>query len=220
MYFSNRAQAGRLLAKGLAGYSSSNTAIIALNEGSIIVGAQIAMQLHTSLYLFLIENIYLPGENDPLAGLSSTDTFMFNNMFSAGQLEEMSMEFHGFIDQQRMVKRHELNMLLGDEGAIKKRMIRHHNVILVSDGLANGMSIDLAATYLKTIAIKRLIIATATASVNAVDRMHLIADEIHCLSVKDNFMGVNHYYDDNTIPNTDGVMKIIRNIAMNWKRYS
>jgi hypothetical protein len=48
--------------------------------------------------------------------------------------------------------------------------------------------------------------------------MHLISDEICCLSVMDNFMGADHYYDDNTVPEIDNVLKIMRNITLSWER--
>ena len=43
MYFSSRMQAGRMLANQLAPkYSSTNSTIVALNDGGVMVGAQIA----------------------------------------------------------------------------------------------------------------------------------------------------------------------------------
>ncbi|GAC1390645.1 MAG: hypothetical protein NVSMB46_00830 [Candidatus Saccharimonadales bacterium] len=217
MYFINRAQAGRLLAKELEAYSTKDAIVIALNEGSVILGAQIAMRLHTNMVVYLSKNIFLPGENDAIAGMSSTGTFTYNSLYSSAQIDDMSSEFHQFIDQKRLEKRHELNILMGDEGEIKKEMLRHRTVILVADGLASGMSLDLVADYLKTIAIKKLVIAAAIVSVSAVDRMHLLGDEIHTLTVTPNFMGTDHYYEDNTIPSIESAFKIIRNISLNWR---
>lgn len=216
MYFRNRADAGRKLAAKLEPYASQNVAVVALSEGSVIVGAQIAMQLHANLMLMLTDSIYLPGEPDAIAMLSSTGTFAYNNMFSTGQLEELATEFRGTIDQQRMEKMHHLHKLVGRDGEIRKDYLRHHVVILVSDGLPSGFSLDVAAEFLKSVAIKRLIIATPIASVPAVDRMHLVGDEICCLSVLPNYMGTNHYYEDNTIPSIEDLFKIVKNISLNW----
>jgi predicted phosphoribosyltransferase len=160
----------------------------------------------------------LPGEHDAIAGLGSTDTFVYNSMFSAGQLEEMTTEFHQYIDQERINKRHEMNVLMGHEGQIDKKLLRHRVIILVSDGLSTGSSLNVAGEYLKTVAIKKLVVATPLASVAAVDRMHLVADEIACLSVTDNYMFTDHYYDDNTVPGVEDVFKVMRNISVNWER--
>lgn len=218
MYFHSRAEAGRMLADRLAKYRSENIVLIALGPGASVVAAQIAIQLHCSMMLYMIKDINLPGENDPLAGLGSGDAFTYNNMFSAGQLEEFTTEYHGIIDALRMQKSHELHKLLGTDGEIDKQRLRHRVVILVSDGVANGMSIDVTAEFLKTVSIARLVIVTPIATIAAVDRMRLMGDEIVCLSVANNFFGVSHYYEDNYVPTTPGILKMMSNISIAWDR--
>lgn len=89
MYFKNRAEAGRLLASELLEYRVKNCAVVALSPGAVLVGAQIAMKLHADLMMLLTENIVLPGEHQPLAGLTSNNIFTYNNKFSTGEIEEM-----------------------------------------------------------------------------------------------------------------------------------
>lgn len=216
MYFKNRAEAGRILAKKLKDYSRENVSVVALSEGGVIVGAQIAMQIHANLMLLLTENIYLPGETDALAAMSSVGTFTYNNMFSAGELEGLTSEYHGFIEQSRLEKMHRLHVLVGKNGEIKKEYLRRHTIIIVSDGLANGFSLDVAAEYFKSVPIKKLIVVTPLASVSAVDKMHLFGDEIICLSVLPNYMGTDHYYEDNTVPAVQDLFRIVKAISLNW----
>ncbi len=220
MYFRNRAEAGRILVKELEPYKGEQVVVMALSPGAVIIGAQLAMKLHASLVLLLTENIFLPGETDPIAALTSTGSFTLNNMFSPGQIEEYISEYHHFIEEKRIEKMHQLNRVIGKDGEINKDALRNHVVIAVSDGLSNGFSLDIAASFLKTIAIKRLVVATPIASIPAVDRMHLFADEIVCLSVIANYLNTNHYYDDNTIPSTQHLFELIRNISLNWDRKS
>lgn len=218
MYFRNRAEAGRKLARKLAAYEGKQVAVMALSPGAVIIGAQIAMKLHANLTLLLTENIYLPGESDPIAAMTSAGTFTYNNMFSPGQIEEYISEYHHFIEERRIEKLHKLNRLMGEDGEIHKDYLRNHIVIVVSDGLSSGFSLDIAAAYLKTVALKKLVVATPLASVPAVDRMHLFADEICCLSVVANYLSTNHYYDDNTVPDVDRLFSVIKNITINWER--
>lgn len=218
MYFHNRAEAGRKLAKELAHYEGQQVVVLALSPGAVIIGAQIAMKLHAHVALLLTESIFLPGETDPLAAMSSAGTFTYNNMFSPGQLEEYITEYHHYIEEKRIEKLHKLNKLMGKDGEVKKDYLRNHIVIVVSDGLSSGFSLDIAAALLKTVAIKRLVVATPLASIPAVDRMHLFGDEIICLSVVANWFNTNHYYDDNTIPSTEHLFDLIRNISLNWER--
>lgn len=218
MYFVNRAQAGRLLADQLESLRASNTAVVALSAGGVLVGAQIAMRLHSSLVLLMTENIKLPGEPDPLGAVSSANVLTYNDVYSAGQIEDFSAEYFNLVEQQRMEGVHRLHRLLGANGEVRRDLLRHHNIILVSDALSNGFSLAIAADYLKPVKIGKLIAAVPVANVAAVDRMHLLADEIHCLSVVDNFLATNHYYSDNNLPDLDAVFKIIRNLPVYWQQ--
>lgn len=216
MYFRNRADAGRIIAHKLESYKNENISVVALSRGAVIVGAQIAMRLHGNMMLLLTEKIILPGELDSIASISSAGDFAYNNMFSPGELEELKGEFHQYIESQRLEKVHRLNILMGKDGEVHPEYLRHHVVILVADGLASGYSLDIAGDFLKTIATGKIVIATPIASVAAVDRMHLAGDAICCLSVMNNYINTNHYYDDNTIPPVDDLLRMMRRISLAW----
>jgi len=216
MYFKDRHDAGRQLAAKLAKYRYENTAVVALSDGGVIIGAEIAKQLHCVLTMLLIEEIKLPGETQALAVVNQDGGFTYNHMFSTGQLEGFTADYRTFIEQEKEQKFHSINRLLGESGIIKPELLYGHNVILVSDGLSSGLSLDAAADYLKPIKIERLIVATPFASVMAVDRMHLIADEICCLNVQESFMSTDHYYEDNTMPDHQAIIKTIETIVLNW----
>jgi predicted phosphoribosyltransferase len=91
-------------------------------------------------------------------------------------------------------------------------------IIIVSDGFQNGFSLDIAADFLKPVNIKKMVVATPFATVPALDRIHILADEIQCLDVISNFMGTDHYYEDNTVPPTADLLKVIKNTPIHWQR--
>lgn len=218
MYFKSRSEAGKKIAEQLVPkYRYENCAVVALSDGAVLVAAQIAAQLHCVMMMLLAEQIKLPGENDPVASIDQDGIFTYNGMYSAGQLEEFTTEYKNYIEQAKLEKLHEMNRLLGSGGIIDPKLLRYHNVILVSDGLNSGMSLDAAASFLKPFKLEKLVIATPLASVPAVDRMHLFADDICCLSVVENFMNVNHYYEDNQMPPHEQIVDIIKNIVLQWQ---
>lgn len=218
MYFESRAEAGQKLAAQLfERYRYENCAVVALSDGAVLVGEQIAAALHCILTMLLIENIEVPGENTSFGGVSQDGGFTYNGMFSAGEIEEYTSEFHGYLEEQKRQAFQKLNRLLGDGGLISNDMLRDHTVILVSDGLDNGASIDVAVDFLKPIRITRLVIVAPVASVPAVDKLHMLADELHILDVKENYLGTNHYYTDNTIPSHEETVAKINKIVLNWR---
>lgn len=218
LYFKNRAEAGRILAKRLAKFQDEDLVVICLSEGAVMVGAQIAMSLHASMLLYKIKHIFLPNEPDPTGGMSSTGNFKYNNLLSAGEIEEIVSEYHNYLDEQRMQKNHELNVLLGDQGAIDKSMIRHKTVILVADSLVSGFPVAMAGDYLRTVKVKQIIAAVPVASVGALDQLHIQADELCVLGVTQNFINEpGHYFEDNTEPDIEGAIKIMNNIRFAWR---
>lgn len=218
MYFESRAQAGQQLAAELVEkYRYENCAVVALSDGAVQVGEQIASALHCILTMLLIEEIPIPGENMDFGGVSQNGNFTYNDEFSAGEIEEYAGEFHGYLEEQKREAFQRLNRLLGDGGVIDNDMLRDHAVILVSDGLDTGAAIDVALDFLKPIRINRLIVAAPFATVPIVDKLHVAADELHILDVKENMMDINHYYEHNDVPSHEETIHKINQIVLNWR---
>ena len=218
MYFENRGQAGALLAAELTEkYRFEDCAVMALSDGAVLVGEQIAATLHCFLTMLLIEDIEIPGEGLSFGGVSQSGSFTYNGMFSAGEIEAFTYEFHGYLNEKKREAFQKINRLLGDGGFIDETLLKDRNIILVSDGIDNGASVDVALDFLKPIRTKKIIVATPVATIPAVDKLHLAADEIHILDVKENFMGTDHYYDDNTIPSHEETIAKINQIVLNWQ---
>lgn len=218
MYFESRADAGRRLAELLfEKYRYENCAVIALSDGAVLVGEEIASALHCVLTMLLIEDIEVPGESLSFGGVTEGGGFTYNGMFSVGEVEEYTAEFHGYLDEKKREAFQKINQLLGDGGLIDKSLLLDRVVILVADGLDNGASIDVAMDFLKPIRTGRIVVATPVASVPAVDKLHMGADEIHILDVKENYMGTNHYYEDNTIPTHEETIARINQIVLGWR---
>lgn len=218
MYFSSRIQAGRMLASMMFDkYRYENCVVVALDDGGVMVGAQIAIQLHCIITMMIIKEISLPRENKALGAMTTDGKFSYNNDFSGGEIEEFVEEYRGYIDEERIEKFHEINSLLGGGGLINANMLKHMNVILVSDGIADGMKLDLAQEFLKPIEIESLIVATPIASIPAIDKIHVMADAVFCLSVLDDYMNTEHYYDKNDIPEHKKIIETLENIVLKWK---
>ncbi len=218
MYFESRAQAGKQLAVGLVEkYRYENCAVVALSDGGVLVGEQIATALHCILTMLLIETVEVPGESTTFGAVSESGTFTFNGMMSAGELEEYTNEFHGYLEDQKREAFSRINRILGEGGIINHEMLREHTIILVDDGLDSGAAIDVAVEFLKPIKINRLVVVAPVASVAVVDKLHIGADELHILDVKSNYLETDHYYEKNDIPSHEDTVAKINQIVLNWK---
>lgn len=198
-------------------YRYENCAVIALSDGGAMVGAQIASQLHCILTMLLTAEIMLPREPNAIAGITSQGNVAFNQYYSKGEQDELMGDYFSYVEQEKFNKMHDMNRLLGTGGMIDKKLLRGNNIILASDGLRSGFALDLAAEFLKPVAYEKLIIVTPFASVQAVDRMHIMADEIICLNVLENYIDTDHYYDTQDVPDHEVVVKTIEDIVLHWK---
>lgn len=218
MYFQSRAEAGYRLALELMQYRYEDCVVLCLSDGAVLVGQQIAASLHAILTMMLVEEISIPGEGTVFGTVNQSGRFTYNGMFSVGEIEEYFSEFHGYLEDQKRSVTSRINRLLASGGIADEQMLRGHNVIVVADGLPNGASLDAVADYMKPIRIKRLVVVTPIASVDAVDRMHILGDELHVIGVTENFMGINHYYDNNDIPDHDQIVAILNEAILTWRK--
>lgn len=218
MYFASRLQAGRMLASQLTKkYRYENCAVLALDDGGVMVGAQIAMALHCVLTLLMNEEITLPREPDAIAGITSSGSLAYNSRYSDSEIDELLGEYYNTVEQEKLAKMHDMNHMLGQGGTIDKRLLKGRNIIVVTDGLKSGFPVDLAAEFLKPIAIEKLIVAVPLASVQAVDRMHVLADDLYCLNVVEDYLDTPHYYDRQDIPDHEAIVKTIQEVILKWQ---
>jgi putative phosphoribosyl transferase len=218
MYFENRSLAGQqIAAQVFERYRYENCAVVALSDGGVLVGEQIAAMLHCILTMLLVEGVEVPGESVSFGGVSQSGNFTYNSEFSSGERDEYSSEYHGYLEEQKREAFQRINRLLGDGGLIDHDMLRDHTVILVSDGFADSTVLDVALEFLKPIRIQRLVIAAPVASEQAVDKLHIVADELHILDVKTNYFDTDHYYTDNAVPTHEETVDKINKIVLNWR---
>jgi hypothetical protein len=217
MYYKNRAEAGKLLLEELMKYRYEDCAVVALDDGGVLVGEQIAAGLHCILNLLVSEQIDVPGEGLSFGSVSQSGQFTYNSDFSDGQKEGYTTEFHGYLEEKKREAFQHINRLIGDGGTIDVEMLKGRNIILVSDGLKDGAVLDVALEFLKPIYYQRLIVASPISSVPAIDKVHILANEVHVLDVKENYMSTDHYYDENDIPSHEDTVKKINNIIINWQ---
>lgn len=217
-YFDSRIQAGALLAEQLVKYRFEDTIVLALSEGGVLVGAEIARRLHSLIAILLTKDVYLPDGRTIVGVVNEIGGFVYNNSFSTGEIEELESEYRGNIEFAKMEAMHELHVALGQGGLISANYFRNRVVIVVTDGSLNGMAFDMANDFLRGINVKKVIMVAPIVGVPAIDRMHILADELYCLSVTDAIFEVEHYYKDNNLPNRPAIIKILNNIILQWQR--
>lgn len=215
-YFPSREEAGYILARRLKKYRYENTIVLALSEGGVQVGASIARTLHSLIAMLMTRDLTLPGDSTVVGVINELGGLTYNSALSTGQLEDFLSEYHGFVEQEKLDVMRQMHVALGQGGLISSDYFRERVVIVVADGTLNGMAFEAAYNFLKAIHTKRVIMVSPVASLNAVDRMHILADEMHCLNVTEGVFEINHYYENNTPPTRAQIISTINRIIIEW----
>lgn len=216
LFFKNRTQAGELLAKELEKYKGEKNAIIALGDGSVSVAEAITKSVPAIITMLVTEAIALPGETDPIGYIDQDRTFVPNKLMNPGQLQDFMDEYRTYIEQQKMEKFSMITALAGGDDVFPHSKLHGYNIIMVSDGFSSGPLLDSIVDLLKPIRINKFIVAVPVACITTMDRINHVADEVDCLGVAEFYMGVNHYYEDNTLPEHKAVIKTVTSSITNW----
>ncbi len=211
-YYANRAEAGSILADLLQSYRYEDAIVIALNDGGIAVGEPIAATLGCPLTMLLSESVDIPGEPEPFGSVNQDGVLTYNGYYSVGEREGYYSEFHGLFDSEKREKFQKINHLLADGDILNAEMVKERIVVFVADGLLNGVCLDAALDFLKPVHVKKIVVAVPMATVAAVDKMHVLADELHVLTVNDDLLEITHYYDDNDLPTHEQVIEKLTKI--------
>lgn len=218
-YFDSRIAAGQEIANRLIDLRYEDTVVLAVSEGSVVVAAQIAAKLHSLITLLMVKGIKLPDGRTTIGMVNDQGKFTFNEAITIGQLEELMTEYQGTVEEAKISALREIHATLGSSKLSSKQYFRGRKVIVVSDGVKHGNLFASAAKYLHDVSIDELILTTPVCSVEAVDKLHYLADRIEILRVVPMYFGTEHYYEDNELPKHDVMMDYLDNIVNHWHDY-
>jgi putative phosphoribosyl transferase len=192
--FSDRTEAGRILANELRTYAGRrDTIIFALPRGGMPVAAEIAEKLHLPLFVFVVRKLGVPGQPELAMGaITSGGKRLMNRAVtnSIGITE----------DDIEEVARHETRELQRREQLYnrgrQKPDVKNKIIILVDDGVATGSTMMLAVQALREQGASRVVVAVPVAPASAVSQLSSLAHEVVCLAEPEPFDAVGEWYND------------------------
>jgi putative phosphoribosyl transferase len=186
MYFQDRKDAANRLASSLSRYT----------DDDVVVASEIGAQLRSRTTTLISKALNIPGERQEFGSVDQAGKFSYNSALTEGERDHYEGEYHNVFEAEKIKKSHDINVEISKRGLFSRDEFLDKIVILVADGLDETSVLDSSLEYLKPVRLKKLVAAVPVASVAAVDRMHITCDEIHCLSVTENYLSADHYYDD------------------------
>ncbi|WP_296900304.1 phosphoribosyltransferase [Thiohalocapsa sp.] len=190
--FSDRTEAGRLLASALHEYRGrDDVLVLALPRGGVPVAAEVAAELDAPLDLMLVRKLGVPGQPELAMGAIATGGVQVLNpdIVSALGISEHTIDRVADVEGRELARR-----TRAYRGERPPPRIQGSCVILIDDGLATGATMRAAVSAARTQRPGLLVVAVPVASADALDLIEPTVDDLVCLAAPEPFWGVGRWY--------------------------
>ncbi|HEV2327908.1 MAG TPA: phosphoribosyltransferase family protein [Verrucomicrobiae bacterium] len=206
MIFASRQEAGERLGEFLRQRGVETDLVLGLPRGGVVVAARVAHELKLPLDVLVVRKIGHPFQPEFAVGaLAEPDCVFLNEEslaeypISRGKLDKIiGEEKERLNDYGRRFHLHEIPSLEGK------------SVLIVDDGLATGATAEVAVLSARKQHARRVVVAAPVASINAVELLRRVADDVEVLSEEADFQAVGQFYDQFSPTGDDEVISLLR----------
>ncbi len=209
MSFRNRTDAGRQLAKALAGYKDQQPVILALPRGGVPVAAQVAAALNAPLDLILVRKIGAPFQPELAMGAvvdgGAPIVVRNEDVIRLAGIDES--EFKAVCDDELAEIERRRQRYLGNRKHVD---VSGRTAIVIDDGIATGATTRAALRATRMRKPKRLVLAVPVAPTESLSALHGDADDVICLEDHEPFGAIGVFYADFSQVADEEVIEILK----------
>jgi putative phosphoribosyl transferase len=209
--YRDRTEAGRYLARALAGYAGRDDVIVlALPRGGVPVGYELAKALGAPLDVFVVRKVGVPGHEEFAMGAIASGGLIVLDEGVVRRLGISRAEIdHVVARELRELERREKTY----RGDREPPELEGKTVILVDDGLATGATMRAAALAVKQRNPARVVIAVPVAAAETCNEFRGDVDEVVCAITPAPFYAVGLWYEDFSQTSDEEVRKLLERAA-------
>lgn len=188
MMYSDRAEAGRILADELTGLGPwPDAVILGIPRGGVVVAAEVARVLGLPLDVVATAKISTPDSPEFAIGAVSADGEVYPNPSSGFSAEEVRR--HAGPARNKVA--HSLEIFRAGR---TPATIEGRTAIIVDDGLATGLTAIAAVEYVRRAGASTVVLAVPVAARGAVERLRPMVDQLVAVEVPAYFSAVGQFY--------------------------
>ena len=208
MLFTDRAEAGRLLAEALRPLAAERPVVLGLPRGGVPVAFEVAQELGAPLDVIVVRKLGVPYHPELGFGAIGEDgvRVISEEIVRHAGVTEQDLATVERAEQAELVRR--ARAFRADRPRVP---LAGRTVILVDDGIATGATAEAACAVVRAQGAGRVVLAVPVAPPSAVDRLRTRADDVVCLSAPALFSAVGEWYRDfSQTPDEDVVALLAR----------
>ena len=206
--FTDRADAGRVLATLLKPYAArSDVVVLGLPRGGVPVAAEVAAGLGAPLDVFVVRKLGVPGHDELAIGAIAGGGVRVLNTSVITALHIGQDE----IDLVAEREAHELDrraMAYRGDGRAPLD-VGDKVVIVVDDGLATGSTMRAAVAALRALGPSRIVAAVPVGAPGTCAELAREADDVVCARMPHAFHAVGQWYEDFSPPSESEIRRLL-----------
>ena len=205
MRFADRAEAGRALARALAGLGADDAVVLGLPRGGVVVAAPVAAALGAPLDVLVVRKLGLPAQPELAMGAIAAVGEAVETIRNPEVLDAAGVDDAAFtaVRERELVELH--RRVEAYRTGRPPVPVRGRTVVLVDDGLATGSTARAALAALRSQAPARVVLAVPVGSPRVVAELSTEVDALVCLAAPAGFRAVGQAYADFSATADDAV---------------
>lgn len=212
MFFTNREQAGKDLAKLLIRYKNQNPIILALPRGGVPVGYEISRVLHAPLDVIISRKLTVPGNPEFGIGAIAPEGVCVLDKPTIQALGLTSQQIEASIEKEKLELQRRVHEYRGAEAVPD---VLDKTVILVDDGLATGVTARAAILVLQRHQPKQIILAIPVCAPEVITELQNLSVQTICLTQPQNFISVGLWYKEFEQVSDQEVLNLLKSSRQN-----
>jgi putative phosphoribosyl transferase len=164
--FSDRTEAGKLLAKQLENYKGIDTVVLALPRGGVPIAYEIAQAIDAPLDIVPVRKIGYPNSPEFAIGAVNDDGSSLLEDAMIENIDKHWLEIEMQKEKNESIRR--AHKYRGGQGPID---VLGKSVILVDDGVATGLTMLLAVRVVQTHSPRELLVAVPVGAQDAFEKL-------------------------------------------------
>jgi predicted phosphoribosyltransferase len=206
LVFSNRRQAGALLAEKFKDLATKSPLILAIPRGGVEVGYELSVRWRAPLDVVISRKIGAPFDPELAIGaLTEEGEVIRDQNFFSFDLDQIGTK-RVILEGKREIERR-AKLYRGESAPVS---INGRVVVIVDDGIATGSTMQAAILSLKPKNPKELIVAAPVASREAIFSLEPLVSRICVLHVPEVFFAVGQFYENFVQTSDEIVCKLLR----------
>ncbi len=215
MRLRNRTDAGRRLAERVRRLELHAPVVLALPRGGVPVAFEVAAALEAPLEVFVVRKIGAPGQRELGIGAIAEGGALLTDGATVRAVGVSERE----LDELAVTERREVERRVRDyRGERPLPELAGRDVVLVDDGLATGVTAEVALRALRGRAPRRLLLAVPVSAPDTARRLRGVADEVVCLLEPQRFRAVGLWYDDFAQTTDEEVLDLLHRAQLTGRR--